>query len=213
MDSANTTPAQSGPTNPAAPVAPSPAPTPITPPSANPVGQTVSVNPPPVAAEASSDKWNFLAIAGIILVVVLVGAGAFLIMSNPQMLGSLTGNKAQTTTPAANPPLVPKTPTQTPPTAPQPPASPQPIDEIPLTIATPVNNVTVTTATIKVTGTTSARADVSVNEIDTKADATGKFSATLTLSEGDNPIVIDAVDENGQTSERELTVTYQPAGS
>jgi cytoskeletal protein RodZ len=84
-----------------------------------------------------------------------------------------------------------------------------PKNEITLTVQSPADRSTVTSPVLKVTGTTKAGAEVFVNETETKADVTGKFSANITLDEEDNYIVVVANDENGNTAEAELTVIYQ----
>lgn len=141
-----------------------------------------------------------LVIGGIVLVVVFVSAVAFLVLVYPQMTATpvvpVITPPVQTTTPKTAPPVIP------------PPAT---IDQIKLTITSPVDKAVVTTPTITVTGDTVPNANVAINELELKANAAGKFSAKLTLSEGDNPIVINAIDANGNYSEKELTVTYQPA--
>ncbi len=80
--------------------------------------------------------------------------------------------------------------------------------EISLTISAPINGATVTTSTIAVRGKTKPNADVFVNDETTVADASGNFSVTLTLDEGDNPIVISANDADGNVAEKELIVNY-----
>ena len=80
---------------------------------------------------------------------------------------------------------------------------------IPLTIASPANASIVTTSTLAVKGKTTPKAEVFVNDKETIADSNGNFSVTLTLDEGDNPIVVLANDENGNEAEQELSVTYE----
>jgi cytoskeletal protein RodZ len=80
--------------------------------------------------------------------------------------------------------------------------------EIALTIISPTNGATVTTAKVVVTGKTKPNAEVFVNDEETVADASGNFSVTLSLDEGDNPIVISANDDNGNVAEKELIVNY-----
>jgi len=85
-----------------------------------------------------------------------------------------------------------------------------PIPKVTLNITSPVDKSVVSTPTIKVSGTTIPNAEVAINELDIKSDATGAFSANLTLDEGDNPITIDAFDADGNTNSVDLTVTYEP---
>ena len=80
--------------------------------------------------------------------------------------------------------------------------------EISLTIASPINGATVTTASVVVRGKTKPNAEVFVNDETTVADTTGNFSVTLTLDEGDNPIVVSANDADGNVAEKELIVNY-----
>ncbi|HSX48852.1 MAG TPA: hypothetical protein VLE44_01180 [Candidatus Saccharimonadales bacterium] len=82
---------------------------------------------------------------------------------------------------------------------------------ISLNITSPTDNQAVATGTIAVTGTTSANAEVSVNESDTTSDSSGKFSVTVNLDEGENSIVIVVNDSNGSFIEKDLTVIYTPA--
>lgn len=80
--------------------------------------------------------------------------------------------------------------------------------EITLTITSPTNGATVTTATTVVRGKTKPNAEVFVNDEDTIADANGNFSVTLSLDDGENPIVVSANDADGNIAERELSVNY-----
>lgn len=84
------------------------------------------------------------------------------------------------------------------------------VQKISLSISTPKSGVTVSTATLAVNGKTVAGADVSVGDLEVKADASGNFSATVTLDEGENILTVVAVDANGDSAEQELTVTYTP---
>lgn len=77
-----------------------------------------------------------------------------------------------------------------------------------LTITSPVDEVTVSQNKVTVTGKTVAGADVSVNEKDLTADADGNFSATISLDEGENPILITAGNGDG-FEEKEITVYYE----
>lgn len=78
-----------------------------------------------------------------------------------------------------------------------------------LTITAPSEGVTLTTAEVVVQGTTSPNAEVSVNDKDLRADGNGQFSATVTLEEGENTIVIVANDVDGNFAERGINVIYQ----
>lgn len=80
-----------------------------------------------------------------------------------------------------------------------------------LSISSPSNGATVSSPSVTIKGKTAANAEVFVNDTSTRADASGNFSVTLTLDEGDNPIVVSANDADGNVVEKELTVTYTPA--
>lgn len=83
-----------------------------------------------------------------------------------------------------------------------------PAKPITLTVSSPANGATVTNATITITGQTLPGAEVSINDVETTADAQGNFSGILTLDEGDNDITVSANDTNGNSAEQELTVTF-----
>lgn len=80
-----------------------------------------------------------------------------------------------------------------------------------LNIDTPKEGDVLKVAKLVVKGTTVPYADVSVDDTDTKADAKGNFTLTLTLDEGENIINVLAIDKNGLSSEKEITVTYEIA--
>lgn len=81
---------------------------------------------------------------------------------------------------------------------------------ITLLVSQPQNGQTFTSSSLVVKGKTKAKADIFVNEKETKSDASGNFSVTVTLEEGDNPIVVVVVDPDGNYAENELSVNYQP---
>jgi hypothetical protein len=85
------------------------------------------------------------------------------------------------------------------------------VNQITLTVTAPADNATVTSPNLTVRGVTKPGAEVSVNETDVVANGNGNFSANITLEEGDNYIVVVAVDVDGQVAEAELTATYTPA--
>ncbi len=132
----------------------------------------------------------------VVVLVAVLGIGAFFIVTTKN-----TASPAVTTQVLT----IPQTPT------PQPLAQ-TPVNQIKLVVLTPVDKAVVTIPTLKVTGQTVPNADVAVNEVDTKSDAAGNFSTNLGLNEGDNSIIVDAFDADGNTSEQELTVTYQVPG-
>lgn len=84
--------------------------------------------------------------------------------------------------------------------------------KVTLNITSPLDGSTVSTPVLKIVGQTAANADVSVNDSEIKADASGNFTFSLQLDEGDNDIVVVANDASGNSAEREFVVTYTPAG-
>lgn len=82
---------------------------------------------------------------------------------------------------------------------------------ISLAISAPLNGQTVSSPSLKVTGKTVPSADVSVNDKEVKADLKGNFSVLITLDEGENVLMVTAVDQDGNYSDQEVTVTYTPA--
>lgn len=77
-----------------------------------------------------------------------------------------------------------------------------------LTITSPVNNTTVKSNTLLVKGKTKPRAEVFVNETEAAADTLGNFSVNVQLDEGENYLIVFVNDEEGNSVEQELTVTY-----
>ncbi len=77
-----------------------------------------------------------------------------------------------------------------------------------LNIESPSDGQTVDTATIVVSGVTVPNAEVFVNEFETVADNSGKFSATVNLDDGENVVNVIVNDENGNYVEKDLTVIY-----
>lgn len=84
------------------------------------------------------------------------------------------------------------------------------IDQIPLTIITPRDNTKSTASQIMIKGQTVARAEVFINELSLTADNFGNFSLNYKLDEGDNYINIIVNDIDGNYSEKELLVIYEP---
>ncbi len=84
-------------------------------------------------------------------------------------------------------------------------------NQISLTIVSPKNGTVLSGATVQVTGKTTPGADISINDADLKADAQGNFTTTVNLEEGDNYILVTAVNDSGAVSEQEITVSYTPA--
>jgi hypothetical protein len=73
-----------------------------------------------------------------------------------------------------------------------------------------VDRSIVASSTIIVRGTTIPKADVYVNDSIARADTQGNFSVQVTLDEGDNTIVVITNDTEGNYSEKDITVTYNP---
>lgn len=91
--------------------------------------------------------------------------------------------------------------------------SPSPVSRvagISLSVSVPANNTTVSVESISVRGKTVPGAEVFVNDGTTVADASGNFSVTISLDEGENYILVVVNDALGNYSEKELTVTYAP---
>ncbi len=86
------------------------------------------------------------------------------------------------------------------------------VNQIALVVTSPQDRSTVTTPTITVAGKTTPNADVFINDKQLVADSQGNFSTSLTMDQGDNEIAIIANDQNGNSSEKDLTVTLQTPG-
>jgi hypothetical protein len=80
-----------------------------------------------------------------------------------------------------------------------------------LQIISPSDQSTVTSAYITLRGKTISGAEVFINDKETIADVNGDFSVSLTLEEGDNPIMAVANDQEGNVGEAEITVYYETA--
>ena len=78
-----------------------------------------------------------------------------------------------------------------------------------LQITSPSDKSVVTSPYITLRGKTVAQAEVFVNDKELVADQDGNFSVSLTLDEGDNPIIVVANDQNGNVGETEITVSYE----
>jgi len=130
-------------------------------------------------------------VGAVLVVVVIFAAGVAYFVLAPK-------NVAKKSTVPTAPLIIPAQPKKT------------EVTEVPLVVLTPKDKAVVKTSFVKVTGQTVPNADVAINELNLKADAKGNFSANLTLYEGDNPIIISAFDADGNTSEQEITVVYEP---
>jgi len=80
---------------------------------------------------------------------------------------------------------------------------------LPLTVISPANGATLSSTLLTLTGKTVPNADVFVNDQTTKADVNGNFSVKLTLDEGQNEIVVNANDANGNVVEVDLLVNVK----
>jgi len=139
----------------------------------------------------------------VIVIVILIGAGLFILRARsqreitpaeyfPEPTAAATTQETQEETffPAATP------------------AVGKPVTSLTLTISSPAYGVTVTSAKLTVRGKTLPKAEVFVNDVETVADGSGNFSATLTLDEGENYIIVFANDDAGNAVEKELIVNY-----
>lgn len=154
----------------------------------------VPINPP--VPPAPDNRLKIVAVVAAVVFLSLVGGGAFFLMNSKK------------TSAAPVPVITPTTPSVVP-VAPVKPTIAQPVNQIRLNLTKPGDKVVSTKPTIVVAGQTVPNADVSVNEVDLKADAAGNFSTTIRLDEGDNPIIVNAFDANGNMAEQEISVTYQ----
>ena len=88
--------------------------------------------------------------------------------------------------------------------------APIPNVTVPLLVSTPTNGSTVKSSTISVKGKTANGIDVFVNDTENRSDAGGNFSASVSLDEGENTIIVVATDSEGNVAEETITVTYDP---
>jgi len=77
-----------------------------------------------------------------------------------------------------------------------------------LTVTTPIDKSTVTNSKLIVKGKTSPAAEVFVNESEGVADNSGNFSLTITLDEGDNPVIVMANDSEGNVAQKDMNIIY-----
>ena len=81
--------------------------------------------------------------------------------------------------------------------------------EISLSISSPLSGSTSKVSKVIVKGKTTPKAEVFVNEAEGIADINGYFSLSVSLDEGENSIIVTAVDESGKVAEKEILVTYE----
>lgn len=82
------------------------------------------------------------------------------------------------------------------------------VNEISLTVTSPVDGATVQSSSVTIIGKTAPKAEVFINEAETMADASGNFSKTIALDEGDNIVIVVANDAKGNVAEQDLTINY-----
>jgi len=80
---------------------------------------------------------------------------------------------------------------------------------ITLEITEPKAEAVYNNSSIKVSGKTSANAEVYINDIETKANTFGNFSINYNLDEGENLLTIVANDSSGNYAEKEIIVYLQ----
>lgn len=78
-----------------------------------------------------------------------------------------------------------------------------------LEISQPQDGATIDDLSVFVKGKTLPRAEVFINEVETKANSQGNFSARITLDEGENLIYVLANDAEGNFLEKEITVIVE----
>lgn len=128
-------------------------------------------------------------------IILAIGVGAILLIAGALMVRRQVKNQVYSYSIA---------PTVTPIVTPKPKMS-----GLTLAVSTPSNGVLIKTNKTIVMGKTVPNAEVLVNEIEVKADAKGNFSATLTLDEGENTILVFANDADGNYAEKQLTVVSE----
>lgn len=65
-------------------------------------------------------------------------------------------------------------------------------------------------SSVEVKGKTDPDVKVTINDLWAIIDTNGNFTYTLKLRDGDNPVIIKAVDKAGNTTESKFTVSYSP---
>lgn len=135
-------------------------------------------------------------VAFVVIGMLLIIAGIIVVRSPKKMpVSPIITTPAPSTTPTVNEV-----------TTPLPSASSE--KEVSLIVSSPTNSSTVTSASLTVKGTTAPKSDVYVNDKDAVADAAGNFAIPILLDEGENYLIVSVVDPNGNTAEKEITVTY-----
>ena len=78
-----------------------------------------------------------------------------------------------------------------------------------LSVSSPADGAVVKAVNVTIKGKTAPMAEVSINDVDTKADAGGNFSAVIKLDEGENYVVVVATDDNGDFAKLEMMVNSE----
>lgn len=81
-----------------------------------------------------------------------------------------------------------------------------------LDLTTPQDHAILSSGNVTIKGKTSSKAEVFVNEKETRADGQGFFSVDIFLDEGENTISVLANDQEGNSVEKEITVTVDISG-
>jgi hypothetical protein len=87
-----------------------------------------------------------------------------------------------------------------------------PIPSLTISITSPTDGATLTSSPITVTGTVSNNATVTVNNVQATV-SNDTFSASVSLTEGQNTITATAVDQYNQTALQSITITLTTKGS
>jgi hypothetical protein len=83
-----------------------------------------------------------------------------------------------------------------------------PAPVVSLSITSPRDGAIVTSPNLAITGKTEPLSDITVNDKDLKADNKGNFSTTIILEDGKNYLLVTVVNQEGNYTEQELTITY-----
>lgn len=77
-----------------------------------------------------------------------------------------------------------------------------------LSVSEPINSASFNEPQITVKGTTETGAEVAINDRFAPVDGNGNFSLVMTLTEGQNSLLVKAVDEAGNQTEITLSVNF-----
>jgi bacillopeptidase F len=148
-------------------------------------------------------------IAIVVLTVLLVGVGIFLYVKKGKSSeqAATSKNELPSSNDVSQVPESVEQATGTPAITPS--IAVKEVTEITLSITSPQADSTTSSNKTTVKGKTSPKAEVFANEAEGIADANGNFSLTVMLDEGENSIIITAVDADGKVAEKEIFVTYE----